>query len=212
MQRSQIVAPDIFDALAEPDVLLPLVMANAMSPRLWRLGRKVARAADPLEAARRVVDTSFTHALPEDAAAVSGLLDLDAERRRLGADVVDRAIADIERGWDMRRERGVLGPDDRLQDMIAAGRYPAYIYANIDVINAAGANDMAVMAIAGASIIPAPTPIAARAPSSTARSPASPPATEAAVKTAIPQRNTALRPKRSATAAPGISRLVKATV
>ena len=137
MRRSQIVAPDIFDALAEPDVLLPLVMANAMSPRLWRLGRKVARAADPLEAARRVVDTSFTHALPQDAAAVSGLLDLDAERRRLGADVVDRAITDIGRGWDARRERGLLDPDDRLQDMIAAGRYPAYVYANIDVINAA---------------------------------------------------------------------------
>ena len=68
------------------------------------------------------------------------------------------------------------------------------------------------MAIAGASIIPAPTPIATRAASSTAMSPASPPATEAAVKTAIPHRNTALRPKRSATAAPGISRLVNATV
>lgn len=137
MDRSQIVAPNIFDALAEPDVLLPLVMANTMSPRLWRLGRKVARADDPLEAARRVVDTSFTHARPEDTAAVSGVLNLDAERRRIGADVVDRAIADIDRGWDERRERGLLGPDDRLQDEIAAGRYPAYVYANVDVINAA---------------------------------------------------------------------------
>ena len=52
MDLSQVVAPDLFDAMAEPDILLPLVMANAMSPRLWRLGRKVAGTPDPLEAAR----------------------------------------------------------------------------------------------------------------------------------------------------------------
>lgn len=137
MDPSQVVAPDFFDAIAEPDVLLPLVMANAMSPRLWRLGRKVAGAPDPLEAARRVVDTSFTHALPDRITDVSGLLDLDAERRRLGADVVDCAIAEIDRGWEDRRRRGLLPTVDDLQESIAAARFPAYAYANIDVINAA---------------------------------------------------------------------------
>jgi hypothetical protein len=136
MDPSQVVAPDLFDAVAEPDVLLPLVMANAMSPRLWRLGRKFAAAPDPLEAARRVVDTSFTHALPDHIARVSGVLDLDAERRRLG-DAVDRTIAEIDRGWSERRRRGLLSPEDDLQDQIAGGRFPAYTYANIDVINAA---------------------------------------------------------------------------
>ena len=137
MDPSQVVAPDLFDAIAEPDVLLPLVMANAMSPRLWRLGRKVAGAGDPLEAARRVVDTSFTHALGDRVAEVSGLLDLDAERRRLGADVVDHAIAEIDRGWDERRRRGLLPPEDDLQEQMLAGHFPAYAYANVDVINAA---------------------------------------------------------------------------
>ena len=137
MDPSQVVAPDLFDAIAEPDVLLPLVMANAMSPRLWRLGRKVAGAPDPLEAARRVVDTSFTHAAPEHVARLSGVIDLDAERHRLGAEVVDRVIAEIDRGWDIRRERGLLSPEDDLQEQMAAGRFPAYTYANIDVINAA---------------------------------------------------------------------------
>ena len=108
MEQSQVVAPDLFDAIAEPGVLLPLVMANAMSPRLWRLGRRVATAPDPLEAARRVVDTSFTHASPEAMARVSGSLDLDAERRRLGARVVDDAIAEIDRAWEERRRRGLL--------------------------------------------------------------------------------------------------------
>ncbi|WP_328361754.1 hypothetical protein OG976_10920 [Mycobacterium sp. NBC_00419] len=137
MEPSQLVAPNMFDAIAEPDVLLPLVMANAMSPRLWRLGRKVAAAPDPLEAARRVVDTSFTHALPDRVAEVSGVLDLDAERGRLGAAVIDQAIADINHGWDDRRRAGLLAPDDDLQESIAAGRFPAYAYANVDVINAA---------------------------------------------------------------------------
>lgn len=136
MDPSQVVAPNLFDAIAEPDVLLPLVMANAMSPRLWRLGRKVAAAPDPLEAARRVVDTSFTHASHEHVMRVSGVVDLDAERRRLG-DAVDRTIAEIDRGWNERRHRGLLSPDDDLQDQIVAGRFPAYTYANVDVIDAA---------------------------------------------------------------------------
>lgn len=134
---SQIVAPDLFDAIAEPDTLLPLVMANAMSPRLWRLGRKVPRAADPLEAARRVVDSAFAHASPERVAEVSGYLDLDAERARLGTEVVDRAVAEINLGWDIRRRLGLLGPDDELQEVMETGRFPAYTYANVDVINAA---------------------------------------------------------------------------
>ena len=137
MDLSQVVAPDLFDAMAEPDILLPLVMANAMSPRLWRLGRKVAGTPDPLEAARRVVDSSFTHALPDQVAAVSGLLDLDAERRRLGSAVVDAAIADIDHGWEVRRRRGLLSEHDHLQEVIADGAFPAYTYACVDVINAA---------------------------------------------------------------------------
>lgn len=137
MDLSQVVAPDLFDAIAEPDTLLPLVMANAMSPRLWRLGRKVPAAPDPLEAARRVVDSSFAHGLPETVGQLSGYLDLDAERRRLGSDVVDRAIADIDLGWEIRRRRGLLPPGDQLQDVMATGRFPAYTYANVDVINAA---------------------------------------------------------------------------
>ncbi len=137
MEQSQVVAPDLFDAIAEPGVLLPLVMANAMSPRLWRLGRRVATAPDPLEAARRVVDTSFTHASPEAMARVSGYLDLDAERRRLGARVVDDAIAEIDRAWEERRRRGLLPDGDGLQGVMASGRFPAYSYANVDVVHAA---------------------------------------------------------------------------
>lgn len=131
------VAPDLFDAIAEPDVLLPLVMANAMSPRLWRLGRRIATAPDPLEAARRVVDTSFTHASPQAVARMSGYLDLDAERRRLGARVVDDAIADIAKALPERRRRGLMPDDDAVEAGLAAGRFPAYSYANVDVVHAA---------------------------------------------------------------------------
>lgn len=137
MDPSQVVAPDLFDAIAEPDVMLPLVMANAMSPRLWRLGRRVAGADDPLEAARKVVDTAFTHALPDQVAHMAGYLDLDEERRRLGPAVVDQAIADINAGWDERRRRGLLPPDDVVQQVMASGRFPGYAYANVDVIHAA---------------------------------------------------------------------------
>jgi hypothetical protein len=49
------VAPTIFDAAAEPGILLPLVLANAASPQLWRLRDRILAAqqlkggaADPI--------------------------------------------------------------------------------------------------------------------------------------------------------------------
>lgn len=137
MHPSQVVAPNLFDAVAVPDVLLPLVMANAMSPRLWRLARRVGDRPDPLTAAREVIDASFTHVTPERVAEVAGLLDLDEERRRLGQQVVDDAIAQVHFAWRERRARGLLPPGDTLEQVIAEGRFPAYTYGNIDVIHAA---------------------------------------------------------------------------
>jgi len=75
-----------------------------------------------------------------------------------------------------------------------------------------GAKAIAVIAMAGASIIPAPTPMSARARMSTGNDSASPPSSDATPNNAIPARKTPLRPNRSATAAPGTSRLVSATV
>lgn len=137
MDASQVVAPNFFDAVAAPGVLLPLVMANAMSARLWRLARRVGDDDDPMDAARRVIDTSFTHVTPERVAEVAGLLDLDEERRRLGPQVVDAAIAQVHFAWAQRRDRGLLPPDDSLEQAIAQGSFPAYTYGNLDVIHAA---------------------------------------------------------------------------
>lgn len=137
MNPSQVVAPNLFDAIAAPDVLLPLVMSNAMSPRLWRLARRVSGTPDPLAAARRVIDTSFTHVTPERVAEVAGLLDLHEERARLGAPVVDAAIEQVHFAWRERRARGLLPPDDSLERVITHGLFPAYTYGNVDVIHAA---------------------------------------------------------------------------
>jgi hypothetical protein len=137
MDPSQVVAANFFDAIAAPDVLLPLAMADVMSPRLWRLGRTVAASPDPFEAARRVVDTAFTHLTPERMTEVAGTLSLASERERLGAGIVDRAIDETRQAWVERRHRGLLGADDALESMIDAGVFPAYSYANVDVIHAA---------------------------------------------------------------------------
>ena len=39
MDPSVAVAPDIFDVVATPDVVLPVVTAHILSPWLWQLGQ-----------------------------------------------------------------------------------------------------------------------------------------------------------------------------
>ena len=42
---ARVVLPSIFDAYAHPDALLPLALANLLSPHLWELAARVAQAA-----------------------------------------------------------------------------------------------------------------------------------------------------------------------
>lgn len=142
------VRPNIFDAIAGPELILPLVLANLASPRLWALSEKLrARVKDfpddgnphglsPfLHAARKQIDRDFEHLRPETVSALLGDLDLAAEAKRLGGETVGDAVAAIERTVRYRINRGTLKADSLL-DTIAAGRFPAYIYGNIDVIRA----------------------------------------------------------------------------
>lgn len=142
------VRPNLFDAYCDGHLVLPLVLANLASPRLWALADKLkARAGDfpddghphglsPfLRAAAKQIDRDFEHLKPEDVATMIGTFDLAAERTRLGAENVDAAVDSIVRAVRYRIARGTLKAEALLR-IIEAGQFPAYCYTNIDIIRA----------------------------------------------------------------------------
>ena len=142
------VKPNIFDGAADTELILPLVLANLASPRLWTLADKLKSHladfpddGDPrgvssfLRAAAKQIDRDCKHVHPADVSALFGDLDLAHEKRRLGANTVEAALQSIEATARFRLAQG----NDRQKDLleaIAAGRFPAFTYNNIDVIRA----------------------------------------------------------------------------
>lgn len=145
MTTDQVIAPNIFDVIDAPAAVLPLVLANAMSERTWALSRRAADGVDvstpegqhaALEALRRVIDRSFTHLTASRVAEINGTLDLAAERARLGDDVMDHALAAMIRNAELRAAQGHADADGPIAEMIAHGAFPAYSYANVDIVHA----------------------------------------------------------------------------
>lgn len=142
------VKPNIFDSAADTELILPLVLANLASPRLWSLAQKLTtrlvdfpddgnpHGVSPfLRAAAKQIDRDCKHVHPSEVSALFGDLDLAHETQRLGSQIVENAIRSIEASAHFRQAQG----DDRqmeLLDEIAAGRFPAFTYNNIDVIRA----------------------------------------------------------------------------
>ena len=145
MRTDQVIAPNIFDVVDEPAALLPLVLANAMSPRTWALSARAAEGVDmgttqgqqaALEALRAVIDRSFTHLTATRVAELNGEFNLAAERARLGDEVMDHAVAVMIDNAQLRAAQGYAEADGPIEQMIAAGTFPAYAYANVDVVHA----------------------------------------------------------------------------
>ena len=146
---AMVVLPSIFDAHARPDILLPLVLANLLSPQLWALSAKArSRAATTvpagedlppgLRAAQVQIDRHFEHLTPTRTAEIFGELDLDEESGRIGREFIDHALRDILRGVHRRVAEGTLDPaiEQSLLDRVARRRFPAYHYATFDVVRA----------------------------------------------------------------------------
>ena len=143
------VAPTIFDAAAEPGILLPLVLANAASPQLWRLRDRIlaaqplsGAAADPialLRAYQAGLNRLLTHASPLEVAEANGCFALEQLVARLGRPAMDRALANIRATLAGQLASGQLDPARYdLEPLIASGRFPAYTYATVDGIAASG--------------------------------------------------------------------------
>lgn len=88
-----------------------------------------------IRAAAKQIDRDFEHLRPEAVSELIGDLDLASAAARLGKGTVAAATGSISATVRHRVARGTL-PSDALLGCIAEGRFPAYAYANIDVIRA----------------------------------------------------------------------------
>ena len=146
---SRAARPSLLEAACEPDLLAAMVLANLMSPSLWdfrdKIRRRTARAKEgpPDEHVRIAMreihdylDKHLFHVSPPDVEAMWGLLDLDEERERLGAEQVDYAMDVIRSCMEARRERGILTEKQNIFALMDAGRFPDYEYSTLDLIRA----------------------------------------------------------------------------
>lgn len=145
-----LVAPNIFDAYANPNLLLYLVASNLLSPATWDLSEKIrsrvsnsSPAENPaarllIEEVQKVLDRNFQHLHVAQVVQLYGELDLAEEGVRLGRACVDMALRQIQRTFEARIQSGDI-PAAALQpaiDRMGEGRFPAYAYGNIDLVRA----------------------------------------------------------------------------
>ena len=145
---SSLISPNFFDAVAFPDLIRPLVLSHLLSPSLWEMSAKLeghaaergtlaeGGIAPALREAQRAIDAAFEHLSTARVLETSGDVDLEAERERLGAAPIGYAIEQVRRTIEHRVRQGTLLPTDVLMDCLDRGKFPAYFYANIDVVRA----------------------------------------------------------------------------
>ncbi|MEW6356543.1 MAG: hypothetical protein AB1696_09470 [Planctomycetota bacterium] len=150
---AQAARPTLFDAAARPDLLIALTLANLMSPSLWDLKRRIhhrvgkgpedaeAHFADEIMGEiHDYVNKKFYHVSPVDVAAIWGLLDLEEERARLGADNVNYTMDIILKALEDRERRGVLTGKQDVASLAGMGKFPEYEYSTVDVLEAHSLN------------------------------------------------------------------------
>ena len=150
LSAQALVAPNIFDAYANANLLLYLVAGNLLSPATWDLSRKIQRRVQDecgtdqpparalVKEVQTIIDRSFRHLHASEVAEIYGELSLASESARLGEQLIDSALRRILQTFEERIETGRI-PREGLQptiDRLKSGHFPAYAYGNIDLVRA----------------------------------------------------------------------------
>jgi len=148
------ISPNIFDAYADTNFLLPLVLGNLLSTKLWDFSLKIQAklknntheepsstppTEDPLWQIRAIqtqLDRHFKHLNAGVVSSIFGELSLADERQRLGTHFVDEAVNRIKQTFLVRLREQTLPAEavDSLLNQIEHERFPAYFYKNCDVV------------------------------------------------------------------------------
>lgn len=146
-RMSRSARPELFDGIAQPEVLISLVLANLMSPSLWEFATRIQEHvnrqnpgrrsdADVLRQVQDYVNAHLYHMAPLEVDDLWGLAPLDEERARLGAARVDYAVDSIVNHLEALRAVGALHPNQDIVPVIRNGLFPQYEYSIVDVIHA----------------------------------------------------------------------------
>lgn len=129
------VSPTLFSAALHPDLIIALMIANLLSPRLWELaGRIGAHGASGTEETMRklhkFVNRNFYH---PDSITFSHIWGLHERERITDPDELDssdRAMAIILKGLEFTHD----ADDAFLRELLRHGAAPRYVYPTVDVI------------------------------------------------------------------------------
>jgi hypothetical protein len=141
-----VVAPNIFDALVHPEVVLPIIVSHLLSERFWERRDRVVQRLDEYEitdpsvpralyAIWHAIDRSFEHVYPKHVGEIYGSINIEAEGKRLGDEAVQQACASIVRA-ELYRKSIIADHPLWLHDAITSGTFPNYTYTTFDVIRA----------------------------------------------------------------------------
>ena len=147
---SSLVAPNIFDFYANPNLVLSLVLGNLLSRSLWEWSAKLHRKlleSHPLDGIRPAwvirsiqeqINKNFMHLHMGDVPNLYGELMLSDEADRVG-DAAVRAVTANTLAYVQKRIDAGDFPAETMTPVLASiesGRFPAYFYGNADLIRA----------------------------------------------------------------------------
>ncbi|MCA8881557.1 MAG: hypothetical protein KDA73_16745 [Rhodobacteraceae bacterium] len=134
------IAPNLLDAIADPELVYALTLANLMSPRLWDIVARIRAEAgeEPRDIAARAaqyIDHHFEHVPPAQLFEMYGTLDLERQAERIGADTIRYALESINDEFAWREARN-LTPETLDVPRFRRGEVPAFTYGTIDEAHA----------------------------------------------------------------------------
>ncbi len=145
---TQAARPTLFSATGRPDLIMALLLAHLMSPRLWDLAARATHAAtlraggaaaDPdaaMAALAHFVNQRFYHARKQDFGRIWGL-----QERALITDPAERATSDYAMSvlaLSLIRRYLDTPTVDSLFPLLKEGVFPLYVYPTVEVIGALG--------------------------------------------------------------------------
>ena len=150
------IAPNIFDAFLDTQLLLPLILGHLLSPSLWDFNKRIQKLLtsteqtqsvdpvlyeDPLlavKAIQHVLNRHFKHLHQNELAEIYGELNLADEGHRLGQTNMEFAVEKLMASYRKLLGTGSISSEifQRMTTGLEQGRFPAFYYANFDVIRA----------------------------------------------------------------------------
>ncbi|MCK9391480.1 MAG: hypothetical protein M0Q01_07945 [Syntrophales bacterium] len=132
------VSPSLFSAALHPDLIIALIIANLMSPKLWELAQLIPAGdrANPevmMKRLHKFVNRNFYHPNPSDFCRVWGLYERETVTDPDELASSDWAMSIIRQGIEITRNRDV----DFVIGLLDNSTAPRYIYPTVDLILAA---------------------------------------------------------------------------